>query len=129
MLLLAHAQHQGLDATDDQVGRERVEGRAVDFPVVPDLGHQGFAAAHQAAEHVAMAAEKLGRAVDHHIHAQRQGVLVQGVAKVLSATTSAPTRLAAATRRWMSRIFRVGLVGVSRYSTRQPLAICASISA
>ncbi|MCY1314351.1 hypothetical protein D9M70_649780 [compost metagenome] len=53
---------------------------------------------------------------------------MSGVAKVLSATTSAPARLAAATRRRISSTLRVGLVGVSRYSRSQPLAISCSMA-
>jgi hypothetical protein len=44
---------------------------------VTHLGHQPFAAAHQATQHVAVPAEKLGRTVNDHVHTQRQRVLVQ----------------------------------------------------
>ena len=76
-MLLAQAHCQGLDTADDQVGRERVQRRTVDFPVVPHLGHQHLRAAHHPTQHVTMPGQKLGCAVHHHIHAQRQRVLVQ----------------------------------------------------
>ena len=81
MLLLAHPQYECLHATNDHIGRERIERGTIDFPVMANFRHQWFGTAHQASQYIAMATEKLGSAMNNHIHAQRQRVLIQGGGK------------------------------------------------
>ncbi len=55
------------------------------------------------------------------------GFWLMGVAKVLSASTTAPASCPAFASRSMSITLSVGFVGVSRYSRSQPRATAASI--
>ena len=66
---------------DQQVGRHRIERRAGDLAVVIDLPDQPRIAADDAAQRIGVAAQKLGGAVQHQVHAQLERVLVDGRGK------------------------------------------------
>ena len=80
-VLLADAQVQRLHAPQQQVGRHRIQRRAVDLPVVVDALDQLAVAADDAAQGVGMAAQILGGAVHDQVGAQRQRVGVDGRGK------------------------------------------------
>jgi len=77
-VLSADPQGERLHTADEQVGAHGVEGGARYLAVVVDLLHEIGGAADRPAEHVGVAAEVLGRAVQGDVGAQGQGVLVDG---------------------------------------------------
>ena len=96
LVLAFNPQVQGLRAPQQEVGCHGVQGGAIDLPIVIDLVDQFLPAANHPAQGIGMTAQVLGGAVDHQVGTKLQWVLVDGVAKVLSTTTTAPTACPAA---------------------------------
>lgn len=114
-VVLPHADAQRLDAPADEEGGKGRHHRAevhqrTQTALAQELGVIGD---HRAAQQVAVTADVLGQAVDHHIHAQIQRIGVVGVAKVLSTNTFTPWRWAILATSARSTSTMVGLAGVS----------------
>ena len=78
LVLLADPQVQRLHSAQQQVGRFRVERRPHDLAEGEDALDQLGWPAQDAAQRIGVAAEELGRAVEHEMRAQRQRILVEG---------------------------------------------------
>jgi len=108
--------------------RPWIEAGARDLAKVIDAAYEIGGAADHTAERIRVPAEKLGGAVNDEIGAEFHGLLVDGVASVLSTITIARWRWATAARRPRSTTLTVGFVGLSRYSALQPWPIAVSIA-
>ena len=114
-----HAEGEGLDAALNEVTVHRTGNRPRCVLQEPHLvGECDIAERDEAADNVRVAAEVLGRRMDDHVRAKCQWVFKNGVAKVLSTTTTHPRSCAISEIAAMSTIASLGLLGVSIHTTR-----------
>src|SRR5215203_1271058 len=78
LVVTRDAQLEGLQATDEQVGGEGVEGCAVDLAIMVDPPHEFARSAQNAPEGVRVPAEVLGSAVEHEVRPEGERALVYG---------------------------------------------------